>query len=192
MSKTNLVRASRDGDQFHYSWAARRCLVLISPTSSLIAITIEGPSLSETDAEEYVTTGEELIDVGEYYGSESLEEATLVRYIQLKRSTVRTDEAWTPSELKKTLKKFAERYIALQQRFEKFNLNSKLEFWFVSNRPINTNFSEAIHDAAEGISTRHVDDLKKLEQFTNLSGTALANFCKLLRFEGEQEGLWDQ
>lgn len=192
MSETNLVRASRDGDQFHYLWAARRCLLLISPTASLRAVTIEGASPSEAAAEDRVTTGEELIDVGEYYGSESLEQATLSRYIQLKHSTVRTDKAWTPSELKKTFKGFAARYMALQQRLGTVNLNGKLEFWFVSNRPINTDFIEAIHDAAEGIPARHVDDLKKLERFTSLSGTALASFCKLLRLEGNQEGLWDQ
>ena len=192
MSKTNLVRASRDGDQFHYWWAARRCLLLISSTASLKAITIEGPSLSETDAEEQVTAGEELIDVGEYYGSENLEEATLIRYIQVKHSTVRTDKAWTPSELEKTFRGFAERYKALQQHLRTVDLDSKLEFWFVSNRPISTEFLEAIHDAAERVPARHVDVLKKLEQFTSLSGTALASFCRLLRLEGNQEGLWDQ
>ncbi|MFZ5644665.1 MAG: AVAST type 3 anti-phage nuclease/ATPase Avs3a [Bacillota bacterium] len=192
MSGTNLVRASRDGDQFHYLWAARRCLLLISPTASLKAVTIEGPSLSETDAAEHVTTGEELIDVGEYYGSESLEEATLIRYIQVKHSTVRTDKAWTPSELEKTFRGFAERYKALQQHLRTVDLNSKLEFWLVSNRPINTDFLEAVLDAAEGVLARHVDELKKIERFTSLSGTALASFCKLLRLEGNQEGLWDQ
>jgi hypothetical protein len=64
--------------------------------------------------------------------------------------------------------------------------------WFVSNRPINTNLLEAVNDAAEGVSTRHRDDLEKLERFTNLSGTALAAFCRLLHLEGNQEGLWDQ
>lgn len=192
MSGTNLVRASRDGDQFHYLWAARRCLLLISPTAILKAVTIEGPSLSEVDAAEPITTGEELIDVGEYYGSENLEQATLIRYIQLKHSTVRTDKAWTPSELEKTLKGFAARYMALQQRLGILDLNGKLEFWFVSNRPINTDFLEAIHDASENIPTQHVDELKKLERFTNLSGTELASFCKLLHLEGNKEGLWDQ
>jgi hypothetical protein len=192
MSGTNLVRPSRDGDQFHYLWAARRCLLLISPTASLKAVTIEGPSLSEADAADPIITGEELIDVGEYYGSENLEQATLIRYIQLKHSTLRTDKAWTPSELKKTLKGFAARYMALQQRLGAVNLNGKLEFWFVSNRPINTDFLEAIHDAAEGIPARHVDELKKLERFTSLKDTALASFCKLLQLEGNQEGVWDQ
>ena len=31
----SLVRPSRDGDQFHYLWAARRCLLLLSPEQGL-------------------------------------------------------------------------------------------------------------------------------------------------------------
>ena len=192
MSETNLVRPSRDGDQFHYLWAARRCLLLLSPNASLRAVTIEGASTSELPAADRVATGEELIDVGEYYGSENLEQATLIRYIQLKHSTLRADEAWTPSGLENTLTGFAERHKALHQRLRAEDLNGKLEFWFVSNRPINTDFLEAVHDAAEGVLVRHADDLKKLERFTNLSGTALSAFCKLLHLEGSQEGLWDQ
>jgi len=192
MSETNLVRPSRDGDQFHYLWAARRCLLLLSPDSSLKAVTIEGASTSELPPAVCITTGEELIDVGEYYGSETLEEATRIRYIQLKHSTLCADEVWTPSGLEKTLTGFAARYKALQECLGADDLNGKLEFLFVSNRPINTDFLEAVHDAAEGVPARHDKDLKKLERFTNLSGTALAAFCKLLHLEGSQEGLWDQ
>ena len=192
MPGSDLVRYSRDGDQFHYFWAARHCLLLLSPDSSLKAITIEGVSPSEVTDEDRSPTGEELIDVAEYYGSENIGQATLIRYIQLKHSTIRADQAWAPSELKKTLKGFAARYAALQQHFHAEELNSKLEFWFVSNRPFNTNFLEAVHDAAEGAPARHAADLTKLEQFTSLSGSALAAFCKLLRLEGNQEGLWDQ
>jgi hypothetical protein len=47
MSKTNLFRPSRDGDQFHYLWAARRCLKLLSSDSGLVAVSIEGPSPDE-------------------------------------------------------------------------------------------------------------------------------------------------
>ncbi|MBG0810428.1 hypothetical protein IY145_13715 [Methylosinus sp. H3A] len=193
MSETNLVRPSRDGDQFHYLWAARRCLLLLSPDASLKAVTIEGSSPSEAAAADRITTGEELIDVGEYYGSESLEQATLIRYIQLKHSTLRADEAWAPSGLGKTLTGFAERFKALQQRLRTEHLDGKLEFWFVSNRPVNSDFLEAVHDTAEGTAAaRHTDNLKKLERFTGLSGTALAAFCKLLRLEGGQEGVLDQ
>ena len=192
MSETNLVRPSRDGDQFHYTWAARRCLLLLSPTASLKAVTIEGASPLETDAEDRITTGEELIDVGEYYGSENLEQASLIRYIQLKHSTLRVDEAWSPSGLERTLSMFAKRYKSIQQHLHTQDLKGKLEFWFVSNRPVNARLLKTIKDAAKGVPSQYNDELKKLERFTSMSGIELQSFCKLLRLEGKQDGLWDQ
>lgn len=70
MSKTNLVRWSRDGDQFHYLWAARRCLRLLSVQDDLVAISIEGPSPGELAGAPVVDAGEEVIDIAEYLGSE--------------------------------------------------------------------------------------------------------------------------
>ncbi len=192
MAGTDLVRYSRDGDQFHYLWAARRCLLLLSPNSSLKAITIEGASPSEASDAGRITTGEELIDVGEYYGSENFEQATLIRYVQLKHSTVRTDKAWVPSDLEKTFEGFAKRYKVLHQHFPTTVLNGKLEFCFISNRPISTNFLEAVYDQAAGRPARHPVEKAKLERFTGFSGPELTAFCKLLRLEGNQEGLWDQ
>jgi len=49
MKEVDKVRFSRDGDQFHYLWAARLCLKLILPTTHLIAISIEGVSALETE-----------------------------------------------------------------------------------------------------------------------------------------------
>ena len=98
MSETNLVRPSRDGDQFHYVWAARRCLLLLSPDASLKAVTIEGPSPSETATADGITAGELLIDVGEYYGSENLEQASQIRYIQLDKWARELDRIVTGKE----------------------------------------------------------------------------------------------
>jgi hypothetical protein len=69
-SDSMLARASREGDQFHYVWAARRCLRLLSPSSGLVAVTIEGASSLEFPNGEAVVAGEELIDGGEYYRSQ--------------------------------------------------------------------------------------------------------------------------
>ena len=38
----DMVRPSRDGDQFHYIRAARLCLQLLRPGSLLHAVTVEG------------------------------------------------------------------------------------------------------------------------------------------------------
>ena len=115
MSSSDKVRFSRDGDQFHYFWAARRCLRLLSPSSGLVAISIEGASPRETASSDAIDEGDELIDVAEYYGSEEIEKATRIRYIQLKHSTRNATEPWPPSGLEKTLRGFAKRYRELEQ-----------------------------------------------------------------------------
>src|SRR5687767_191329 len=117
-SQTNvpdLVRFSRDGDQFHYSWAARQCLKLLS--SDLVAVTIEAASSADTANISGGDAGTEVIDIAEYYGSEDPPEARLVRYLQLKHSTLRAGVSWPPSGLKKTLAGFAKRYAALSATF---------------------------------------------------------------------------
>jgi hypothetical protein len=97
---------------------------------------------------------------------------------------------WTASGLEKTIKGFAKRYAELQKAHAE--LASKLEFWFVTNRPISPDVGEAIADAAQEAAPRHPDELKKLERFTHLTGSDLAAFCKLIRFEDRQDDYWDQ
>src|SRR5258708_35950905 len=94
MSTTNLIRPSRDGDQFHYLWAARRCLSLLMPQTDLVAISIEGSSRNERPAASARLEGEEVIDIAEYYGSENIRRARLIRYMQLKHSTLHATERW--------------------------------------------------------------------------------------------------
>ncbi|GLI39493.1 hypothetical protein KI811_15765 [Geobacter hydrogenophilus] len=192
MGESSKVRFSRDGDQFHYLWATRRCLRLLSPASGLVAITIEGPSSEEIASGDSVEAGEELIDVGEYYGSQDLEKATFVRYIQLKHSTQNPTEAWPPSGLEKTIRGFAKRHLELENRFGTGNLGKRFEFCFISNRPINSDFIEAIEDAASMARSRHPNELKKLERFTSLTGSKLSAFCQLLKFEGGHAAYWIQ
>ena len=192
MSKIPLVRTSRDGDQFHYTWAARRCLLLLSPDADLEAITIEGISPLETESNDRITAGEEIIDVAEYYGSEIKEHATLIRYIQNKHSTVRTDKPWMPSEMKKTIEGFARWYVHLKRSAGMKNLKNKLEFCFISNRPIAQNFLNTINIIAQGAPDTASEGFTKLKEYTKFSTVELINFCKMLRLEGNHKGLWDQ
>lgn len=192
MANTNKVRPSRDGDQFHYLWAARRCLQLLSPQSDLVAISIEGPSPEEDAAQRSASFGEEVIDVAEYFVSEDFEKTRLVRYMQLKHSTRQAANPWTASGLEKTIRGFAKRYRELSQTCSVDALARKLQFWFVTNRPISTNFVAAVEDAADEAVPRYPKELEKLERFTGLSGDSLAAFMKLLYFEGRQDDYWDQ
>ena len=56
---TDLVRNSRDGDQFHYTWAARQSLRLLDLNTSFRRMFIEGASPADSLAK----TGEESIDL---------------------------------------------------------------------------------------------------------------------------------
>jgi hypothetical protein len=118
MGDAEKVRASRDGDKFHYFWAARRALSLLDLTGDLKVVGVEG--LPQSDQ----VVGEEVIDVAEYYGGDDLATCTSLRYVQLKHSTLRTDDPIVASELENTLVKFAKAY---RQQIPK-KLTHKLHF----------------------------------------------------------------
>jgi hypothetical protein len=192
MANTDLVRASRDGDQFHYLWAARRCLFLLDPRGGLVAVAIEGASQSEASGGNHLEAGEELIDVAEYYGSEDISQADRIVYIQLKHSTFRASDKWTLSGVKKTLSGFSERYRELLKHFDKAHIQSKVTFRFVSNRPIQLQLLEAIADAANARTPRHPKIFAQLKALSSLDGLELSDFCKLLSLEGNVDGYWEQ
>lgn len=191
-NNSKLVRFSRDGDQFHYLWAARRCLSLLSRVSGLVAVSIEGASVSEIDGSSTIEVGEELIDIAEYYGSENFEQADSVRYYQLKHSTQNSNKPWTASGLEKTLKGFTERYSALCLQFGSEQCDQKLQFFFVSNYPISPDILETLADTGSEANVCHPKELIKLKKHTGLKDDELSRFCRLLHLEGQHEGYWNQ
>jgi len=144
MKVDDTARDSRAGDQFHYLWAARRCLGLLAPMDNLVAVTVEGGSLEEGEASHAV--GEQVIDVGEYYGSERLREAERVRYLQLKHSTRRRTTPWKPSELAHTLAGFAEKFAELPAGIDP----GRFTYEFVSNRPVPETIKAAVSALGRG------------------------------------------
>lgn len=192
MSKSDDVRFTRDGDQFHYLWAARRCLKLLSPATSLAAITIEGASDSEVADGKNTTAGEEVIDVAEYHGSTNLAHASSVRYIQLKHSTVNATDPWTMSGLENTLDGFSKRFQALSQTEGLAAAVKKLTFVFATNRPISSDVYNAIADAVNMTTPRYARASKGLERYTGLHGSDLASFCALVSLESEHDGFLAQ
>lgn len=144
MSDTDLLRASRDGDQFHYHWAARQALKLLLPDAELTAISVEGVSPDDTQGED----GEDVVDIAEYYGATGLHQASRVVYRQLKHSTVRATDEWSVSGLSKTVKGFAEKF--RQIRKESPGLEEKVTFEFLSNRPVRESVLRAIDILAVG------------------------------------------
>ena len=192
MTRSHLVRASRDGDQFHYRWAARRCLQLLRPNSDLAAVAIEGASASEGGKLPSVTAGEEVIDVAEYYGSAEFSQATKVVYVQLKHSTHRVSDSWTASGLANTIEGFARRYQELQARHGVSAADSRLHFKFVTNRPIASNLIEGIEDLAAAKPPRHPEISAALLKYTGLTEQLARRFFARLELLGGERDVQDQ
>lgn len=184
MGNADLVRASRDGDQFHYLWAARKALLLLNPLSRLHTLTIEGPSKSEFNEE--IEEGEEIIDVGEYYTNNHFFAASKIIYTQLKHSTLHTQTPFEPSKLRNTIEGFSKRYCSLIERESKEEVLKKVEFHFVSNRAINDDFYKSINELKETGQVTKSADLKKLEQFTTLKDKDLEDFIRLVKFPSQE------
>lgn len=190
MADYELVRPSRDGDQFHYHWAARHCLALLPGLGDLVAVSIEGASRSEGTTS--VEDGDELIDVGLYYGSEVLEDARSIHYIQLKHSTRQAQMHWTASGLENTLQGFAKRYLGLLQKIPASSFDQKIRFKFTTNRPIEQKVQEALDDLANAEAPRHQSIHDNLVRYTALPATQAADFFKLFSAEGGEPDLWAQ
>ncbi|MEU9159626.1 hypothetical protein AB0D29_04975 [Streptomyces sp. NPDC048424] len=186
MPDTDLLRASRDGDQFHYHWAARQALKLLHPDADLTAIAVEGVSPDDTRGE----AGEDVIDIAEYYGATGLHEAKRVVYRQLKHSTVRATEEWSVSGLSKTVKGFAEKFRQIRQ--ESPGLEEKVTFEFLSNRPVRESVLRAIDIlAVGGEAGDYAHDVRYLRQYANFPGDAAgeAAFFSCLEVDATAPGL---
>jgi hypothetical protein len=97
VSSTDLVRSSRDGDQFHYYWAARQGLKLLLHGSGLSAVSIEGSSPDDPmsaggQGSDDDPTGEYVVDIAKYYGDAAPDAPDKIVYRQLKHSTARPNQ----------------------------------------------------------------------------------------------------
>ena len=98
------MRASRDGDRFHYTWAAGRLLQLLSPASNLQRVSIEGLGSTPSDEE---PDGSEVIDLVEFYGLPE-KDFTSLEVRQFKHSTLHPNDNLTLGEVCSILNKFAQ------------------------------------------------------------------------------------
>lgn len=191
MAKQGSVGPSRSGDQFHYQWAARQCLGLLTGENGLVAVAIEGASLDEGDAS--TSVGDEVIDVGLYYGSEDVTAAKSIRYVQLKHSSRRSHEPWTASGLKGTIEGFAGRFKELEASLGLDVLAKKVRFIFLTNRPIDGTVLEALADIAAGSTAprhREIDEL--LKRYAASAGSNAKSFFAAFSVEAGEPDLWEQ
>ena len=165
------VRDSRTGDDFHYCWAARRCLKMIVPNSDLRTIFIEGSGKKHQP-------GEYSIDVAEYYAGETPKEI----YYQLKHSVRRVEEPFQLSEFEKTLFDFAARF----RSHAKDGTGSTTWFVIVTNRPFALGFLTNL----EKLRNHQYPDkrfLSTIQKYTGLSDVELFDFCTHLSITDTEE-----
>ena len=192
VNSSNLVNYSRDGDQFHYLWAARRCLRLLSPKSGLVAVSIEGISAADKGSQKTAKSGENVIDVAEYYDGEELKFASLVVYCQLKHSTTQLSKPWPLGDLKNTLSGFAEKFSSVIESIGKKEAMERVRFRFVTNRPISKRVKNVVAYAIGAVDKVIESDFENLKKHTQLSNSDLKLFCKCLSLEDDHEGFWEQ
>lgn len=162
VKKSDTVRFTRAGDQFHYRWAARRCLGLLAPQSDLLCITLEGISPDEAPTENS-DTGEEVVDVAEYFGSSEIKRARKIVYHQLKHS-YQGDDPWTLSALKNTLEGFFKRF-EIWKNEAADTTTQEIEFTYTINRPA----AQSVHDLVSRIKTRNIAENNK-KQWSQIKG----------------------
>jgi hypothetical protein len=188
----DLVRYSRDGDQFHYLWAARRLLRLIDSRTKLVAVAIEGVSRRETHDANGIAAGEAVVDVAEYDGDERLAEAEAVRYLQLKHSTQQAHVPWKTADLRGAVEGFAARYEAIVGALSEA-VAVRVTFSLVTNRPISADLSESVADLAAGAPPRHRRTAQALARYAKGAPPTFWRAVSLRGDEGrrqlQQEGL---
>ena len=178
---SDRVRASRDGDSFHYTWAARQLLRLLSPSSLLQYVAIEGVGdpYSANELE-----GSEIVDLAEFYGP-SAEEITHIKVIQLKHSTLRPNSSLTLGEVRKILKGFAKVDPELNEKHP----NSTISYSIITNRPIAQNTKTAVETLRKDKQPPAGSPAAKLKEGIEVSDQIISNLCSRLELRGCEPSL---
>lgn len=178
----DVVRASRDGHQFHEAWAARIALELLPPDSTLTALAIEGFSVEEPD--ELSSEAHEVADIVRYRGGRTSVAANRVETVQFKYSVAAAGRPMRASETAKTVRKFAA--ADRDMRVNAPGTPPKGHFELITNRPIDPDTLTALAalreaDAVEG---RVADHASQLREAIGLQNEELTSFAKRLSFTG--------
>lgn len=179
------VRASRDGHEFHEAWAARKALQLVMQIDGLVGIAVEG--LAPADQASASAETVEIADLVLYYGKRpTFDGARSVVIVQVKYSKSSQSVPYRASDAKKTIRKFAVAYRSHKAKHGATNVDRKLAFELITNRPIYREFAKAINGLASGIRLRG-DAKKQATQFTSasrLKGEELTQFARKVRITG--------
>ena len=167
-SSINSVRASRDGHEYHEAWTARKALQLLLPTDNFVGLAVEG--LSPADQAGAISATVEIADTTLYYGkSTKFEKADSISIVQFKYSVSNRDNELCATHARETIAKFAATYLDYKRRYRAREVQERLQFELITNRPIYPAFLQAIANIAER-KPLFGDIKKQTEQFKAVCG----------------------
>lgn len=178
------VRASRDGDRFHYIWAATQLLRLLDPHSKLQQVAVEGVGDPAGSAE---PKGSEVIDLVEFYGNDTSDITKLV-IRQFKHSTLASDRKMGIAEVGDILAKFAlldDEGGVLRTR----HASVEMEFSIVTNRPIAAVVESAMRALASGASNSESSSAAKLRARMGIDPQVAESLCRRTVVTGNVESV---
>jgi len=133
--KADKVRASRDGHEYHEAWTARKAMQLLLGDDQLAGIAVEG--LDPGDQKNASSETVEVADLTLYYGhGTGFEHADKVDVVQFKYSPSHKTAEFRASDAKNTISKFAVSYRDYTSRYSTREVEDKLRFQLITNRPI--------------------------------------------------------
>jgi hypothetical protein len=189
----DIVRASKDGHQFHEAWLARCALALLLPRDTLYAIAVEG--LAEADEEDVSEATVEIADATFYFGSAaSFEACARMEMAQFKYSIAACDKPLRVADARKTLVKFAAAEADFNGKHGAVTVSAKMTYSLNTNRPISTGMLEAFRAASKGEAPASGDGKAQLDQLratVPLTGDQLRSFASRVVLVGRMENLRD-
>lgn len=186
------TRASRDGHEFHEAWAARKALQLVFPPDDLVGIAVEG--LAPEDEKTAAAASIEVADLVLFHGKRpSFDQARKVTVLQFKYSIRKKRKPVRVSDVKDTVRKFADSYRDHKRRHGATSVARKLSFELVTNRPIDDSLREAVAKIAAGArpSNRAKVQFDQFKTASGLKGKELAQFSSKVQFVGLTGNLKD-
>lgn len=183
--KIDKTRASRDGHEFHEAWAARKALQLVMSTDDLVGIAVEG--LASADQADVSAETVEIADLVLYYGKyPTFDESRSVVIVQMKYSISLQFVLYRASDAAKTIFKFAKAFNDHKKKHGAKDVEEKLFFELITNRPICCELLEAIDGLASGVSLlgKAEEQANQFKSASGLKGDELAQFAGKVRITG--------
>jgi hypothetical protein len=189
----DMVRASKDGHQFHEAWVARCALGLLLSRNTLHAIAVEG--LAAEDEEGVSDATVEIADATFYYGSgASFEACSRMEMAQFKYSVAARDKSLRIADARKTLAKFAAAEADFTNKHGALAVSAKLTYSLNTNRPISAGMLEALHAASKSEAPTSESGKTQLDQLgaaVPFTGDQLSSFASRVVLVGRMESLRD-